>query len=181
MATEVWRYSAKDGAPLLVGIRGSGRGVGPSIDSDRACRSRRRPPDLPSAGVDASMRGAQNRRFVIAGRFFASTWFAEIGAADRVRAARGLCRPDAAGGARAGPAGTRYTYEAEGRRAVRMRTVFNSLWAGKGPPMSSGPVRVRIERRAVSPAASAPSPRAYFAFRIQACRLPLLDRCVVWR
>jgi len=117
-ATEVWRYSAKDGA-LLVGF------AGPDVAwvRDEATARAAAPPSAgpPSAGVDASMRGAQNRRFVIAGRFCEHV-FAEIGAADREEP---LALPPDAGGVPA-PAGTRYTYEPRAGDP-QMRTVFNCV------------------------------------------------------
>jgi hypothetical protein len=112
-ATEVWRYSAKDGA-LLVGF------AGPEVAwvRDEAVA---RPAAPPSAGADANTRGAQNRRFVIAGRFCEHV-FAEIGAADREEPL--ALPPDAAGVA--APAGTRYTYEPKAGDP-QMRTVFNCV------------------------------------------------------
>ena len=78
-ATEVWRYAAKDGA-LLVGF------AGPDVAwvLDEAAPRTTAPP---APGGDAATRGAQNRRFVIAGRFCEHV-FAEIGAADREELAK---------------------------------------------------------------------------------------------
>jgi uncharacterized protein DUF4124 len=112
-ATEVWRYSAKDGA-LLVGF------AGPDVAwvRDEAVSGGA----APSAnGGDAATRGAQNRRFVIAGRFCEHV-FAEIGVADREEP---LASPANAAGAPA-PAGTRYTYEPNAGDP-QMRTVFSCV------------------------------------------------------
>lgn len=114
-ATEVWRYAAKDGA-LLVGF------AGPDVAwvRDEAVARVATPP---SAGSEAGTRGAQNRRFVIAGRFCEHV-FAEIGAADREEP---LAAPsDAAGTPMPAPAGTRYTYEPK-VGDPQMRTVFNCV------------------------------------------------------
>ena len=114
-ATEVWRYSAKDGA-LLVGF------AGPDVAwvRDEAVA---RAPAPPSAGSEAATRGAQNRRFVIAGRFCEHV-FAEIGAADREEP---LASPlDAAGTPMPAPAGTRYTYQPTAGDP-QMRTVFSCV------------------------------------------------------
>jgi len=114
-ATEVWRYSAKDGA-LLVGF------AGPDVAWVRD-ESAARAAAPPSAGADAITRGAQNRRFVIAGRFCEHV-FAEIGAADREEP---LASPaDAAGAPTPAPAGTRYTYEPKAGDP-QMRTVFSCV------------------------------------------------------
>ena len=85
-ATEVWRYEAKDGA-LLVGF------AGPNVAWTRVDTS---PPPKPAAKTPApnaptaaaaspqgaSIKGAQNRKFVLPGRYCEHV-FAEIGAADR--------------------------------------------------------------------------------------------------
>ena len=114
-ATEVWRYSARDGA-LLVGF------AGPDVAWVRD-ESAARAAAPPSAGADAITRGAQNRRFVIAGRFCEHV-FAEIGAADREEP---LASPaDAAGAPTPAPAGTRYTYEPKAGDP-QMRTVFSCV------------------------------------------------------
>jgi hypothetical protein len=114
-ATEVWRYSAKDGA-LLVGF------AGPDVAWVRdEGAARAAPPPPPDAGADAIMRGAQNRRFVIAGRFCEHV-FAEIGAADREEPI--AAPPDATGAPT--PAGTRYTYEPKAGDP-QMRTVFSCV------------------------------------------------------
>jgi Domain of unknown function (DUF4124) len=110
-ATEVWRYSAKDGA-LLVGF------AGPDVAWVRDEAAARAAPS-PAAGGDAATRGAQNRRFVIAGRFCEHV-FAEIGAADREEPL--ASPPDAA----AASAGTRYTYEPKAGDP-QMRTVFSCV------------------------------------------------------
>jgi hypothetical protein len=110
-ATEVWRYSAKDGA-VLVGF------AGPSVAWVRDETAARTAAPA-STGGDAATRGAQNRRFVIAGRFCEHV-FAEIGAADREEPL--AAPPDKA------PAtgGTRYTYEPQAGDP-QMRTVFSCV------------------------------------------------------
>ena len=116
-ATEVWRYSAKDGA-LLVGF------AGPAV---AWVRDEGQPgavaPAPPPAGGDATTRGAQNRRFVIAGRFCEHV-FAEIGAADREEPL--ASPPDSASSSTPVPAGMRYTYEPKAGDP-QMRTVFSCV------------------------------------------------------
>ncbi|MFO1323887.1 MAG: DUF4124 domain-containing protein [Burkholderiales bacterium] len=109
-ATEVWRYQAKDGA-LLVGFAGS------NVAWVRDEAAPRTPVAAKSAGTAAGAptRGAQNRRFVIAGRYCEHV-FAEIGAADREEP---LATPGAA-------AGTRYVYEPQ-EGDPQIRTVFSCV------------------------------------------------------
>ena len=76
-----------------------------------------------ATGGSVATRGAQNRRFVIAGRFCEHV-FAEIGAADREEP---LALPvDAARTPVPAPAGTRYTYEPK-PGDPQMRTVFSCV------------------------------------------------------
>lgn len=72
-ASEVWRYATKDGA-MLVGF------AGPNVAWVRE-EAAPRAPAAATAPAPAT-RGAQNRRFVIAGRYCEHV-FAEIGSADR--------------------------------------------------------------------------------------------------
>ncbi len=112
-ATEIWRYAGKDGAQL-VGF------AGPNVawvrDASPGGAAGAAPAPAATAGAAAPpspLQGAQNRRFVIAGRYCEHV-FAEIGAADRqepVAAAPGA------------PAGIRYTYEPRAGDP-QMRTVF---------------------------------------------------------
>ena len=114
-ATEIWRYPAKDGG-LLVGF------AGPSVAWVREESQPRGPvaatAPATSTAADAPTRGAQNRRFVIAGRFCEHV-FAEIGAADREE-----LLPGAVGGGSG--AGTRYFYDPQ-VGDPQMRTVFSCV------------------------------------------------------
>lgn len=109
-ASEVWRYSSKEGV-LLVGFTGPNVGW---VREDAVPRASAPAPAAATAATTAAgaaTRGAQNRRFVIEGRYCEHV-FAEIGTADREEAG-------AAGG-------TRYIYEPrEGDPA--MRTVFSCV------------------------------------------------------
>jgi len=107
-ATEVWRYAPRQGVTLLVGFAGSD--VAWLRDEGAAAAS---PSPPPGATADSSARGAQNRRFVIAGRYCEHV-FAEIGNADRQEA---LPAPNA---------GTRYFYEPQSGDP-RMRTIFSCI------------------------------------------------------
>jgi len=113
-ATEVWRYATRDGA-YLVGFAGGN--VAWTRDEVSA---RPAAPTSPDATTAAS-RGAQNRRFVIAGRYCEHV-FAEIGTADREEAV------PAAAGAEAPPAAAikRYYYEPTPGDPA-MRTVFSCV------------------------------------------------------
>lgn len=108
-ATEVWRYPMKDGS-VLVGFAGS------NVAWVRDEAAPRTPVAAKAAAPAAtSTRGAQNRRFVIAGRYCEHV-FAEIGAADREEPLS----------AAAAAAGTRYTYEPK-EGDPQMRTVFSCV------------------------------------------------------
>ncbi|MCC6195086.1 MAG: DUF4124 domain-containing protein [Burkholderiales bacterium] len=71
-ASEVWRYSAG----LVVGF------AGPNVAWAREEAPARASPPAPAAVTATPLRGAHNRRFVIAGRYCEHV-FAEIGPADR--------------------------------------------------------------------------------------------------
>jgi hypothetical protein len=75
----------------------------------------------PATGGTTGIRGAQNRRFVIAGRFCEHV-FAEIGAADREEP----LPPAAAEAAAASASGVRYYYEPKDGDP-QMRTVFSCV------------------------------------------------------
>jgi hypothetical protein len=115
-ATEIWRYSTKNGV-LLIGF--TGPNVGWVRDGDTGSAAA----PAPAVGaVDATHR-AQNRRFVIAGRECEHV-FAEIGSADRQEPL-----PPAAvaeGSTKAAPAGTRYIYEPR-PGDPQMRTAFSCV------------------------------------------------------
>ena len=106
-ATEVWRYPTRDGA-VLVGF------AGPNVAWVREDAAPRAP--SPAAPAADSTRGAQNRRFVIPGRYCEHV-FAEIGPADREEAL-----PSADGT----PAAKRYFYEPQAGDPS-MRTVFSCV------------------------------------------------------
>lgn len=116
-ATEVWRYAPRDGVTLLVGF------AGPNVAWMRDDAVRRESASVAPAGApagapanavaDGSTRGAQNRRFVIAGRYCEHV-FAEIGTADRQEALPG---PNA---------GTRHIYEPQSGEPT-MRTAFSCI------------------------------------------------------
>ncbi|MFO1396838.1 MAG: DUF4124 domain-containing protein [Burkholderiales bacterium] len=106
-ATEVWRYSSKEGV-LLVGFTGPNVGW---VREEAVPRASATAPAPVAANAPAATRGAQNRRFVLEGRYCEHV-FAEIGAADR--------EAPVAGG------GVRYTYDPrEGDPS--MRTVFTCV------------------------------------------------------
>lgn len=106
-ATEIWRYAGRDRA-TLVGF------TGPTVSWVREDALRRTDTAAapPAPTVDAAVRGAHNRRFVIAGRYCEHV-FAEIGPPDRQEAI------DAAGAA----AATKNYYEPQ-TGDPQMRTVF---------------------------------------------------------
>ena len=116
-ATEVWRYAPRDGVTLLVGFAGS------NVAWMRDDAVRRESASVAPAGAaagapanvvaDGSTRGAQNRRFVIAGRYCEHV-FAEIGTADRQEALPGT------------NAGTRHVYEPQAGDPT-MRTAFSCI------------------------------------------------------
>ena len=126
-ATEVWRYAVKDGA-LLVGFAGPNVAWAREEAMPRAASPVAPPkaaaagvPAAPAAGGTTAIRGAQNRRFVIAGRFCEHV-FAEIGAADREQP----LPPAATDAAAAAASGTRYYYEPK-EGDPQMRTVFSCI------------------------------------------------------
>lgn len=106
-ATEVWRYGTKD-AVTLIGFAGSNV----SWQRDESLPSATAP-TVGTAQVDTTMRGPQNRRFVIAGRYCDHV-FAEIGTADRKETLPGA------------GAGTRHVYEPQPGDA-QMRTSFSCI------------------------------------------------------
>ena len=111
-ATEVWRYSSKEGV-LLVGFTGPNVGWVREEVVARAAATGTPVAVAPAVPADAAaaIRGAQNRRFVLEGRYCEHV-FAEIGKADREV-------PVPTGG-------VRHTYEPrEGDPA--MRTVFSCV------------------------------------------------------
>ncbi len=116
-ATEIWRYAPRDGATLLVGFVGSD--VAWMHDDAAGRESASATPSVPAAGgaentvANAATRGAQNRRFVIAGRYCEHV-FAEIGAADRQEKLQGPT------------AGIRYFYEPQSGD-LKMRTAFSCI------------------------------------------------------
>jgi len=116
-ATEVWRYAPREGTTLLVGFAGSNvawmRDDAAARDSAAGSIPGARAGAAANVAADASTRGAQNRRFVIAGRYCEHV-FAEIGNADRQEALPG---PNA---------GTRYYYEPQSGDP-RMRTAFSCV------------------------------------------------------
>lgn len=111
-ASEVWRYAGKDGA-VLVGFAGPNVAwVRDDVPARSSAGAGTAPASAPASEASAA-RGAQNRRFVIAGRFCEYV-FAEIGAADRQEAL-----PPAPGRT----AGIRYYYEPKAEDP-QMRTAF---------------------------------------------------------
>lgn len=141
-ATEVWRYLGAQGASTLVGfaggdvawVREEGRSAAaagsspsasfpPGASGGAGAASGAAPPTATAGAVSGSaarqapaIRGPQNRRFVIAGRYCEHV-FAEIGAADREETLP-------AGGDAA--AGRRYYFEPAPGDAA-MRTVFSCV------------------------------------------------------
>jgi hypothetical protein len=111
-ATEVWRYGGKDA--VLVGF------AGPNVAWVRDDVAPAAAPSRPAPAAEPT-RGAQNRRFVIAGRYCEHV-FAEIGVADREEAAPPGPLADAAKPA----GGKRYTYE-PGAGDPAMRTTFSCI------------------------------------------------------
>jgi hypothetical protein len=112
-ASEVWRYAGREGV-TLVGF------AGPDVAWVREdVGGKDAEPRVSKAAPEADARGAQNRRFVIAGRYCEHV-FAEIGPPDRQEALD------------AGPPAARNTrnYYEPGPGDPQMRTVFNCL-AGK--------------------------------------------------
>jgi hypothetical protein len=115
-ATEVWRYATREGS-YLVGF--AGPNVTWTRDEAGARPAAVAPPAAPASGN--ATRGAQNRRFVLPGRYCEHV-FAEIGAADREETV-----PPAAG-SDAPPTAVikRYTYEPQAGDPS-MRTVFSCV------------------------------------------------------
>lgn len=114
-ATEVWRYPTRDGN-YLVGFAGANVAWTRGDEGARATTTS--PP--PAAAANAA-RGAQNRRFVLAGRYCEHV-FAEIGAADREE----TLPPGAVADAPPTAIIKRYYYE-PGNGEPAMRTVFNCV------------------------------------------------------
>jgi hypothetical protein len=117
-ATEVWRYVLRDGA-MMVGF------AGPNVAwvrDESLSRPGSAATPAPAAAATGAPRGAQNRRFVIAGRYCEHV-FAEIGAADREEA---LPAEANAAAPAAAPAGKRYFYEPQ-TGDPSMRTVFSCI------------------------------------------------------
>ncbi len=120
-ATEVWRYAPRESVTLLVGFAGSNvawlRDDAAGRDSATGAAgvaAAGNPASAPAAAVaDSSTRGAQNRRFVIAGRYCEHV-FAEIGNADRQEALPG------------NNVGIRYFYDPQGGDP-KMRTTFSCI------------------------------------------------------
>ena len=81
-ASEVWRYAGKDGTAMIVGF------AGPNVawvrdEKDPVPASKPAGPAVAAASTPrSSVQGAQNRKFVLPGRYCEHV-FAEIGAADR--------------------------------------------------------------------------------------------------
>ena len=116
-ATEIWRYAPRDGVTLLVGFAGSNvawlRDDAPARDKAPASATPNAPAAQATTVADGSTRGAQNRRFVIAGRYCEHV-IAEIGTADRQDALQGT------------NAGIRYFYEPQSGDP-KMRTAFSCI------------------------------------------------------
>lgn len=118
-ATEVWRYSSKEGV-LLVGFTGPNVGWvreeavprgGAGTNAPAPAAAAAATTVTANASAPAATRGAQNRRFVLEGRYCEHV-FAEIGTADREA-------PVPTGG-------IRYTYEPRDGDAA-MRTTFSCV------------------------------------------------------
>jgi hypothetical protein len=127
-ASEVWRYAGKDGTAIIVGFAGPNvawvrddtgpvpvpKSAGPAATAAPAATA----PTAPAA--KSSAQGAQNRKFVLPGRYCEHV-FAEIGPADHEEA---LPAAEAGGDAQApANAGKRYVYEPSAGDPS-MRTVF---------------------------------------------------------
>ncbi len=129
-ATEVWRYEAKDGA-LLVGFAGPNVAWTRVDTSPPPAKAAAKPPaaNAPTAASavpqNPSIKGAQNRKFVLPGRYCEHV-FAEIGTADReepLEATQATPGAQAPGGVNAP---RRYSYDpAAGDPS--MRTVFTCV------------------------------------------------------
>jgi hypothetical protein len=113
-ATEVWRYQTREGS-YLVGFAGANVAWTREEAASRAAPA-------PAAVVTApATRGAQNRKFVLAGRYCEHV-FAEIGTADREE----TVPPAAGGNAPPTAAIKRYYYEPQDGDPS-MRTVFSCV------------------------------------------------------
>jgi hypothetical protein len=118
-ATEVWRYSGRTGA-VLVGFLA--QNVAWVREDGAPAPAAATAPAAPIASGNRT-KGAENRRFVIAGRYCENV-FAEIGTADRQETL--TVAPAVEGAAAPAAAGVRYYYEpTEGD--TQMRTVFNCV------------------------------------------------------
>jgi len=130
-ASEVWRYAGRDGTATIVGFAGPNvawvRDDTAPVPASKAAIPAAAPAAAAAAASSSatkpSAQGAQNRKFVLPGRYCEHV-FSEIGPADHEEA---LAAPEA--GADAPPAadaGKRYFYEpAPGD--LTMRTVFTCL------------------------------------------------------
>lgn len=114
-ATEVWRYQTRDGN-YLVGFAGSNVAW-----TREEAASRTATPPATTVVTTPATRGAQNRKFVLPGRYCEHV-FAEIGTADREE----TLTPAAGGNAPAAAAIKRYYYEPQDGDPS-MRTVFSCV------------------------------------------------------
>ncbi|MFO1304904.1 MAG: DUF4124 domain-containing protein [Burkholderiales bacterium] len=128
-ATEVWRYEAKDGA-LLVGFAGPNV-AWTRVDTSPPAKPAAKPPapNAPTAAAASPqaspIKGAQNRKFVLPGRYCEHV-FAEIGAADREEALEATQATPGAEPPKGVDAPKRYFYDpAAGDPS--MRTVFTCI------------------------------------------------------
>ena len=127
-ATEVWRYAERGGAAIIVGFAGPNvawvRDDAAPVPAKPAAPPAPAPAAASAATPKPSAQGAQNRKFVLPGRYCEHV-FAEIGAADREEA---LSAAAASGDAAATTAESakRYFYDpAAGDPS--MRTVFTCV------------------------------------------------------
>jgi len=127
-ATEVWRYEAKDGG-LLVGFAGPNVAwVRVDATPPPAPKPQAAPPGAAAAAPAASVsiKGAQNRKFVLPGRYCEHV-FAEIGPADREETlAAGAAPAPGADAPSAEGTPKRYYYDPAAGDAS-MRTVFTCV------------------------------------------------------
>jgi hypothetical protein len=130
-ATEVWRYAERGGAAIIVGFAGPNVAwvrddTAPVPASKPAAPvTPAPPPPVAAATPKPSVKGAQNRRFVLPGRYCEHV-FAEIGAADREEQ---LAAPPPSGDAQATTATEspkRYFYD-PAADDPSMRTVFTCV------------------------------------------------------
>jgi len=123
-ASEVWRYAGKDGAAIIVGFAGPNVAwvrddTGP-VPAAKAAGPANAATPAATAAAAPSAKGAQNRKFVLPGRYCEHV-FAEIGPADHEEA---LPAAEAGGDARPPTdAGKRYVYEPSAGDPS-MRTIF---------------------------------------------------------